>query len=166
MKDFEDKISSNRPYLIRAIYDWLTDNLLTAQLLIDTSSGKVKVPQHLIQDNQIVLNISPQAVSGLSVEDEMISFHTRFSGRSFLVSIPVNTVLAIFARENGQGMAFPEEDLNAVTDHEWKTDHQTGNEAEIQRARKKSHKPMSMEQDLKQQEKPKSRSKVTLKIIK
>lgn len=159
-------MTSNRPYLIRAIYDWLTDNQLTAQLLIDTSSGKVTVPQHLIKDNQIVLNISPQAISGLSLENHLITFNTRFSGRSFLVSIPVSAVLAIFSRENGQGMAFPDEEIETETEDELQTNNQVGNEVEGQKSNKKTFKSIKGEKGLTQKKKINTKSKANLKVIK
>ncbi len=166
MSESQISMTSNRPYLIRAIYEWLTDNQLTAQLLVDTSSGKVKVPQHLIKDNQIILNISPQAISGLSLDNHLITFNTRFSGRSFLVSIPVSAVLAIFARENGQGMAFPDEDFETEIDHELQIDNTAGNEVEKQRVSKKTFKTVEGERVSSKKASSRPKSKASLKVIK
>ena len=103
-------MTSNRPYLIRAINEWLLDNQLTPHLLVDAEAPGVDVPHKFIQDGKIVLNISPNAVEGLRVSNEEVTFLARFSGVSQLISLPVGAVLAIYARENGRGMLFSEED--------------------------------------------------------
>jgi stringent starvation protein B len=102
-------MSSNRPYLLRAIYDWVTDNGLTPYILVDAMREGVDVPPQAVKDGQVVLNIAMQAVSDLELGNERVSFKARFSGVSRDVFVPVNAVLAIYAQENGQGMMFPEE---------------------------------------------------------
>lgn len=102
-------MTSNRPYLIRAIYDWLVDNGLTPHLLVNTEVPRVSVPADYIEGNRIVLNVSPSAVAGLELGNEMIFFNARFGGKSVDLSIPVEAVLGVYARENGQGMIFPDE---------------------------------------------------------
>lgn len=99
---------SRRPYLIRAVYDWASDNGYTPHMLVAADYPGVVVPQEFVQDGRITLNIAPMAVQGLNLEIEPIWFAARFSGRSFEVSVPSGAVLAVFARENGEGIMFGE----------------------------------------------------------
>jgi stringent starvation protein B len=102
-------VISRRPYLIRAIYDWVLDNNLTPHLLVAADAPGVHVPgQFVTEDGKITINISPSAVSDLSLGNDMIRFSARFSGRPFEVAVPPGAVLALYARENGQGMLFGE----------------------------------------------------------
>jgi stringent starvation protein B len=103
-------MNSNRPYLIRAMHEWLLDNQCTPHLLVNAEEQGVDVPQRFIQDGKIVLNIGPQAVEGLRIGNDEVTFLARFGGVSQLVSLPVSAVLAIYAKENGRGMMFNEED--------------------------------------------------------
>mgnify|MGYP003945966625 CR=1 FL=1 len=98
--------SSTRPYLIRALYDWCTDNGLTpyVAVLVDET---VQVPREYVKNGEIVLNISFDATSSLKLGNEFIEFKARFAGTAREIMVPVNRVIAIYARENGQGMAFP-----------------------------------------------------------
>lgn len=105
----EVKMSSNRPYLLRAVYEWISDNALTPYLLVDARQGDVRVPQHAIKDGQIVLNVAMRAVSELELGNTAVRFAARFNGVSQQVDVPVHAVLAIYAQENGQGMMFPPE---------------------------------------------------------
>jgi len=100
-------LSSHRPYLIRAIREWAIDNHLTPQLLVNAEMDEVEVPTEFVEDGQIVLNISPQAVGDLEMGNEYISFSARFRGTSQSVLVPVDAVLAVFDRESRQGMSFP-----------------------------------------------------------
>ena len=100
-------LSSHRPYLIRAIREWAIDNDLTPQLLVDAELDGVEVPTEFVEEGQIVLNISPQAVDHLEMGNEYISFSARFRGESRSVLVPVDAVLAVFDRESRQGMSFP-----------------------------------------------------------
>lgn len=102
-------MTSSRPYLIRALYQWIVDNGLTPYILVDALVEGVDVPAQYIQDDKVVLNIAPMAVQGLTLGDDVISFSARFSGQSVNLLVPTNAVLAIYARENGQGMMFNEE---------------------------------------------------------
>jgi stringent starvation protein B len=98
--------SSTRPYLIRALYEWCTDNGLTPfiAVLVDET---VRVPNEYVKDGEIVLNISFDATSSLTMGNEFIEFKGRFGGKARDIFVPVDRVVAIYARENGQGMAFP-----------------------------------------------------------
>ncbi|MDM8560419.1 ClpXP protease specificity-enhancing factor [Candidatus Parabeggiatoa sp. HSG14] len=98
-----------RPYLVRALYDWIVDNGLTPYLLANAEHEQIEVPRQYVENGKIILNISPQAVQGLTLDDDWVSFSTRFSGRAFSVFVPTSAVLAIYARENGKGMFFQEE---------------------------------------------------------
>jgi stringent starvation protein B len=103
-------MTSNRPYLIRAIHEWILDNGGTPYLLVNAGLDGVEVPSQHVKDGKIVLNISPSAVEGLRLGNEEIAFMARFSGVSRLVSLPVHAVLAVYSKENGRGMMFGEPD--------------------------------------------------------
>jgi stringent starvation protein B len=102
-------MTSNRPYLIRALYDWLVDNGQTPYLLVNADYSGTVVPRQFVEEGRIVLNIDPAAVSGLELGNEWISFSARFSGVSEDILVPPEAVQGIYAKENGQGMLFPEE---------------------------------------------------------
>ena len=101
----EFPMTSHRPYLLRALYEWIADNDLTPHLLVHTTRPHVQVPNHAVKDGRIVLNVAQRAVVALEMTNDTISFSARFGGVSHNVSVPVSAVLAIYARENGQGMA-------------------------------------------------------------
>ena len=98
--------TSTRPYLIRALYDWCTDNGLTPYVAVQVDDT-VQVPREYVKNGEIVLNISFDATSSLKLGNEFIEFKARFAGTAREIMVPINRVLAIYARENGQGMAFP-----------------------------------------------------------
>lgn len=102
-------MTSSRPYLIRALYQWIVDNGVTPYVLVDAAYSGVNVPDQYIQDNKIVLNIAPMAVRSLTLGDKEITFNARFGGKPNDIYVPIDAVLAIYARENGQGMMFTEE---------------------------------------------------------
>lgn len=103
------ELTSRRPYLIRALYDWVLDNDLTPHLLVAADAPGVEVPRQFVTDDgKITVNISPGAVRGLTLENQLISFSARFSGASYNVVVPPGAVLALYARENGEGMLFGE----------------------------------------------------------
>jgi stringent starvation protein B len=104
-------MTSQKPYLIRAIYEWLQDNHLTPYLLVNTTIEGVQVPTEFIQDNKIVLNIAGDAVHNYHSDNEWISFSARFSGKSMELFIPISAVQAIYGKENNEGMFFPEDEL-------------------------------------------------------
>ena len=103
-------MTSSRPYLVRAIYQWITDNGMTPHLLVDAETDGVMVPVEHVQNGKIILNIAPMAISGLVLGDTEITFNARFSGKSQGLFVPIDAVLAIYAKENGQGMMFSEDD--------------------------------------------------------
>src|SRR5438105_9738371 len=98
--------SSTRPYLIRALHDWCTDNGFTPYIAVFVDAG-VQVPTEYVKNNEIVLNIGFEATTALKLGNEVIEFKARFGGTSREIVVPVDHVIAIYARENGQGMAFP-----------------------------------------------------------
>jgi len=103
-------MTSSRPYLIRALYDWIVDNAYTPHLIVDAEQPGVAVPRSYVRDGKIVLNVAPRAVSDLVLGNDAIAFSARFGGTPMAVSIPVAAVEGIYARENGQGMVFPVDD--------------------------------------------------------
>jgi stringent starvation protein B len=102
-------MSSNRSYLLRAMYDWISDNGLTPYILVDASAPGVNVPRSAVKDGRVVLNVAARAVAQLELGKEFVRFNARFSGVSQSVEVPMSGVLAIYAQENGQGMMFPAE---------------------------------------------------------
>ena len=98
--------TSTRPYLIRALYEWCTDNGFTPYVAVSVDDS-VQVPREYVKDGEIVLNISFDATSSLKLGNDFIEFKARFAGTAREIMVPVNQVIAIYARENGQGMAFP-----------------------------------------------------------
>jgi stringent starvation protein B len=109
MSDQSPQMSSHRPYLLRALYEWISDNDMTPHLLVDAGQPGVQVPSHTIKDGKVVLNIAARAVATLELGNDAVRFTARFGGVSHPVSVPVSAVLAIYARETGQGMALPED---------------------------------------------------------
>lgn len=103
-------MTSNLPYLVRALYDWILDNQMTPHLLVDASRSDSLLPAQFIQDGKIVLNISPSAVRGLVLGNEHISFNARFGGVAMDVQVPAVAIMGIYARENGRGMLFPDDE--------------------------------------------------------
>ena len=101
-------MTSSKPYLLRALYEWILDNDFTPHLIADADSPDVDVPSQAIQEGRVVLNISPSATRNLVMENDSVGFQARFGGVSREVWIPMGAVLAIYARENGQGMMFAE----------------------------------------------------------
>ena len=100
-------MNSSRPYLIRALYEWIVENDCTPHLLVDADYPGARVPPGYAKDGQVVLNVSPSAVRHLHMDNDAVSFEGRFGGVPQSLFIPAAAVLAVYARENGQGMAFP-----------------------------------------------------------
>ena len=101
-------MNSTQPYLIRAIYDWIVDNQQTPHLLVEVTSDQVQVPRQYVEDGLIVLNVSPNAVRDLELGNDVIRFSARFGGVPQSISVPVDAVQAVYARENGQGISLVE----------------------------------------------------------
>lgn len=110
MSSTPEGMTSNRPYLLRALYDWITDNDLTPHILVDAEFAGVDVPNHAIQKGKVVLNVATGATENLQLENETIFFKARFSGKPYQITVPMDAVIAIYARENGQGMMFAQDD--------------------------------------------------------
>ncbi|TQF72247.1 ClpXP protease specificity-enhancing factor [Pseudoalteromonas luteoviolacea] len=104
-------MTSNRPYLLRAFYDWIVDNQCTPHIVVNANYPQVQVPVQFVQDGQIVLNVSPSAANNFTMDNDALSFHARFSGQPMQVFVPVGAVLAIYARENGEGTIFSESNI-------------------------------------------------------
>ena len=109
-------MTSNRPYLIRALYEWIVDNGMTPHLLVDAAHATAQVPTEYVEEGRIVLNVSPSAVNSLSMVNDEVSFSARFGGVSRNISMHPDAVLGIYARENGKGMLFPEAESSGGPD--------------------------------------------------
>lgn len=103
-------MTSSRPYLIRAIYEWLLDNELTPYIMVDATYPEVAVPDKYIEEGKIILNITPMAVGNMAMGNTVLEFDARFSGVPYHIYIPIKAVAAIYAYENGRGMVFNEHD--------------------------------------------------------
>lgn len=103
------KPTLRRPYLVRAMHEWMTDNGQTPHIVVDAAGEGVEVPRAFVRDGKIILNVSWQATQSLRLGNDVIEFSARFAGVSHAVRIPVAAVLGIYARETGQGMLFQEE---------------------------------------------------------
>ena len=103
-------MTPSRPYLIRALYEWIVDNGQTPYILVNAEDDAVVVPQQFVEGGKIVLNINPSAVQNLQLGNQLVELDARFSGTPMHVSVPVMSVLAIYARENGKGMVFTDEE--------------------------------------------------------
>jgi stringent starvation protein B len=106
-------VTSLKPYLLRAVYDWAMENGSTPHIAVDATYAGVQVPERYVEGGRIVLNIQPNAIQGYQLTDEAISFSARFGGVAFNVYVPLPAVLAIYAKESGQGISFPEPAKNA-----------------------------------------------------
>lgn len=107
-------MKARRPYLMRAIHEWITDSQCTPHLVVDADLEGVEVPRQYVKDGKIVLNVSWNATANLRLGNDEVSFSGRFGGVSMSVRVPIGAVLAIYARETGQGMIFPDEDAGPV----------------------------------------------------
>ncbi len=106
------ELTSNRPYLLRALYEWITDNRMTPHILVDAAIEGVDVPEQAVQKGKVILNIDQAAVHDLQMANDWLRFNARFSGRRHQVQVPLEAVLAIYAKENGQGMMFAQDEDN------------------------------------------------------
>lgn len=106
-------LKSRRPYLLRAMHEWISDNQQTPHIVVDAGITGVDVPRQYVQDGKIILNVSLNATSGLNLSNEGVVFRARFGAATHDVSVPIAAVLGIYARETGQGMIFSEADAPA-----------------------------------------------------
>jgi stringent starvation protein B len=110
-------VTSRRPYLLRAMHEWMTDNQQTPHLVVDAMGNGVEVPRQFVQDGKIVLNISYHATNGLTMSNEHVEFNARFGGQTHYVRVPIHAIQGIYARETGQGMIFSDEDAPPPPDN-------------------------------------------------
>lgn len=108
MNNEANAMTSSKPYLIRAIYEWILDNQMTPHLVVDANYPDTRVPMEFVDEGRLVLNIAPGAVRGLVIGNDWIEFNARFSGVARDILVPSEAIIGIFTRENGQGMVFPE----------------------------------------------------------
>ena len=112
-----------KPYLIRAIYEWSLDEGLTPQVMVDVNVSGVEAPVSYAKDGKIVLNLHPSSIRGLDIGNEYLLFSARFAGRAENITLPITAIMAIYARENGQGMVFQADGSGISSPHSF------GNEA-------------------------------------
>lgn len=98
-----------KPYLIRSVYEWIVDNDLTPHLLVNAENNKGNLPINYVEDGKIVLNMRPQAIDALSLGNEFIEFNAKFNGKPMHIAASINAVMAIYAKENGKGLVFDQE---------------------------------------------------------
>lgn len=103
------RMSSHRPYLLRALVEWINDNDMTPHILVDATVPGVMVPPSAVHDGRVILNIAERAVARLEIDNHEVSFSARFAGVSQPVRVPIGAILAVYSRENGQGMALPDD---------------------------------------------------------
>ncbi|KMM76389.1 MULTISPECIES: ClpXP protease specificity-enhancing factor [Xanthomonas] len=109
MTEDTSRMTSHRPYLLRALVEWINDNGMTPHILVDAGLPGVQVPPSAVKDGRVVLNIAERAVVRLQIDNDGVSFTARFGGVSYPVQVPMSAVLAVYARETGQGMALPDD---------------------------------------------------------
>lgn len=108
----EAKFIPKRPYLLRAMYEWIVDNGMTPHILVDARSNQVSVPRQYVKDGNIVLNISPTATNNLMMRNDEVTFSARFGGKAFSIWLPMWSVMAIYARETQEWVSFPPEEYS------------------------------------------------------
>lgn len=104
-------MTPSRPYFIRAIYEWILDNQLTPYLLVNASYPMVQVPNEFVSEGKIILNLAPSAIRNLHMGNDEVEFSARFGGKARNLHVPVGSILAIYAKENGKGMFFDEDEM-------------------------------------------------------
>ena len=109
-------MTSSKPYLVRALYEWILDNDTTPYILVDTNNDRLVIPPGIANDGKVVLNLAPAAIQNLEMTNEHVSFSARFNGVAEDIYCPIASLMAIYARENGEGMMFPPEDSEADSD--------------------------------------------------
>ena len=115
MTDSDLNVTPTRPYMVRAIYQWIEDNYLTPYLMVDTTAQNVQVPTEYIQDGRIVLNIASRATGNMTMDNDYINFSARFGGVSRDIWVPIQAVMGIYAKENSQGMFFDPNEYDNYT---------------------------------------------------
>jgi stringent starvation protein B len=105
-------LTSTKPYLVRAIFEWIVDNQCTPYIIVNAEARDVEVPRQYVQEGRIILNISENAVRDLQISNDFLEFNARFNGVATQVYTPVSAIIAIYAHENGQGMIFNEDETN------------------------------------------------------
>jgi stringent starvation protein B len=107
-------LTSTKPYLVRALYEWITDNACTPYIIVNAEADNVEVPKQYVEEGRIILNVSEEAVRDLQITNEFLEFNARFNGVATQVYTPIIAILAIYAQENGHGMVFSEEEMGSV----------------------------------------------------
>lgn len=110
------KMTPKRPYLLRAIYEWIVANGMTPHILVDARSDQVMVPRQFVKDGNIVLNVSMSATNNLMIRDDEVTFNARFGGKAFSIWLPMWSVMAIYSRETQDGISFPADEYAEYMD--------------------------------------------------
>ncbi len=157
-------MSSNKPYLVKAFYDWISDNDLTPYIVVDINVYGVLVPMSYVADGQIVLNIASSAVGTIVLGSDVIELSARFGGKLEHITVPYGAVAAIYAKENGAGTSLPiehpsDEDIEALDDAQQK-------DKPHRKPKPSLSSVTSSDDDKEKSAKPKSKSKASLKVIK
>ena len=126
MSEETTSITPTRPYMVRALYQWIEDNALTPYLMVDATADNVQIPREHVQDGRIVLNIASRATGNMSMENDYIHFSARFGGVSQEIWVPLTAVMGIYAKENSQGMFF---DASEYDNYQSTTNQQTSENA-------------------------------------
>lgn len=137
MSESELNLSPTRPYLSRAIYEWICDHNLTPYILVDATQPYTDVPTQFIQDGQIVLNLAPHAVHRLNMSNDAITFSARFGGVSKDIYVPFAALMGIYARENGQGLFFDPEEYANITPEQNDLESNNNDQTEQETVKKK-----------------------------
>lgn len=155
-------MNSSRPYIARALYDWLVDNDLTPQVVVNADAEGVEVPRDFVKNGQIVLNIGVSAVGDFSMNNDAIAFSARFGGKAMRLMVPMEALLAIYARENGVGMVFGHEPILPQAESESSTDDEQS-EAQVEEGddAKSESKP-----EPQSAAKPSSKGRPSLRVVK
>jgi stringent starvation protein B len=119
-------MTSSKPYLVRALYEWILDNDTTPYILVDTSSDQVLIPPGIASDGKVVLNLAPAAIQDLEMTNEHVAFSARFNGVAEQLYCPISSLMAIYARENGEGMMFPADESDDTTQSPTEDDKPSG----------------------------------------
>jgi stringent starvation protein B len=166
---------SSRPYLARGLYEWLLDNEHTPYVVVDAEQAGVIVPRQFVQNGQIVLNVGPTAVRDLHIENDAITFSARFGGQPMQVVVPMPSLIAIYARENGVGMVFGHEPVIPQTEGGGGEEEVAAERPELTAVESDGHEPeeqgegqeeVKSESKAKDKTKPKTKGRPSLRVIK
>nr|WP_269815521.1 ClpXP protease specificity-enhancing factor [Algibacillus agarilyticus] len=159
-------MTSCKPYLVRAMYEWIQDNNCTPYLVVNANAPNVQVPREHVKDGQIVLNISSQSTGSLQINDDELSFNARFGGQPRHLIVPIYAIVYIYAKETGEGMPFPPEDIEESDEVESSDVFNILSEAEEPEVSKSPLTAIENEEPPQAEQTNKAKSRSHLKVIK